>query len=134
MKIIEKSGNMDKAFNKVIKSHVVLAVLSVFAVVLLSAGVTYSLFQIDKRNTTNQRIDVGTLSGTISSIEGGIVVKDLYPEKASEITDEDRKYNFTIANDGTYDLRYEVYLKDSTDTLLSNTAEYNVYKRISANH
>ena len=125
---------MDKAFNKVIKSHVVLAVLSVFAVVLLSAGVTYSLFQIDKRNTTNQKIEIGTMSGSISSIEGGIVVKDLYPQKANTITDADPKYAFTITNDGTYDLNYEVYLKDATDTLLSTTTEYNDYKRISATH
>lgn len=125
---------MDKSFNGVIKKHVVLAVLSVVAVMLMAGGVTYALFQIDHKNTVDQTVAVGTLDVNITSIKGGIVVSDLYPEKASEITDEDKKYNFTISNTGTYDVRYEVYLKDATDALLTSTTEYSEYKRIASEH
>ncbi len=125
---------MNKAFDKVIKSHIGLAILSFFAVVLMAGGVSYSLFQIDKKNTTNQTVAVGTLSGELTSIAGAIVVNDLYPQSASEITADGKKYSFTISNTGTYDLNYEIYLKDSTDTLLANTTEYASYKRISTSH
>ena len=112
----------------------VLAVLSVFAVVLMAGGVSYSLFQVDKRNTTNQTVAVGTLDANITSIEGGIVVSDLYPESASTVGDDHKKYNFTISNTGTYDIEYTVYLKDATDELLATTNEYESYKRISNEH
>ena len=125
---------MNSSFNKVLKSHIVLAVLSVFAVVLLAGGVSYSLFQIDKKNTTNQTVAIGTLDANITSIEGGIVVSDLFPESASAIGDSYKKYNFTIANTGTYDIDYVIYLKDATDTLLASTTEYADYKRIAAEH
>ena len=125
---------MDKALNKVIKSHMTLTVLSVVAVVLLMGGVSYSIFQIDRKNTTNQKIQVGTLDPSITSIEGGIVVSDLYPESSSSITDDTKRYTFTIANNGTYNISYEVYLKDATDTLLASTTEYNEYKRIASDH
>ncbi len=125
---------MDKAFNKVIKSHVTLAVLSVVAVVLMVSGVTYSLFQIDKHNTTNQTISVGTLDANITSVKGGIVVSDLYPKKASELGEDEKIYEFTISNTGTYDIQYEIYLKDATDALLASSAEYAGYTRIAAEH
>jgi len=125
---------MNTTINKVLKSHIVLAVLSVFAVVLMAGGVSYSLFQVDKRNTTNQTVAVGTLDANITSIEGGIVVSDLYPESASTVGDDHKKYNFTISNTGTYDIEYTVYLKDATDELLSTTNEYESYKRISNEH
>ena len=125
---------MNKTFDKVIKSHIGLAILSFFAVVLMAGGVSYSLFQIDKKNTTNQTVAVGTLSGELTSITGAIVVNDLYPQSSSEITADGKKYSFTISNTGTYDLNYEIYLKDSTDTLLANTTEYASYKRISTSH
>ncbi len=125
---------MNKAFDKVIKSHIGLAILSFFAVVLMAGGVSYSLFQIDKKNTTNQTVAVGTLSGELTSITGAIVVNDLYPQSASEITADGKKYSFTISNTGTYDLNYEIYLKDATDALLANTTEYSSYKRISTSH
>ncbi len=125
---------MNITINKVLKSHVVLAVLSVFAVVLMAGGVSYSLFQVDKRNTTNQTVAVGTLDANITSIEGGIVVSDLYPESASTVGDDHKKYNFTISNTGTYDIEYTVYLKDATDELLATTNEYESYKRISNEH
>ena len=125
---------MNTTINKVLKSHMVLAVLSVFAVVLMAGGVSYSLFQVDKRNTTNQTVAVGTLDANITSIEGGIVVSDLYPESASTVGDDHKKYNFTISNTGTYDIDYTVYLKDATDELLATTNEYESYKRISNEH
>ena len=125
---------MNTTINKVLKSHMVLAVLSVFAVVLMAGGVSYSLFQVDKRNTTNQTVAVGTLDANITSIEGGIVVSDLYPESASTVGDDHKKYNFTISNTGTYDIEYTVYLKDATDELLATTNEYESYKRISNEH
>ena len=125
---------MNTTINKVLKSHVVLAVLSVFAVVLMAGGVSYSLFQVDKRNTTNQTVAVGTLDANITSIEGGIVVSDLYPESASTVGDDHKKYNFTISNTGTYDIEYTVYLKDATDELLATTNVYESYKRISNEH
>ena len=125
---------MNTTINKVLKSHMVLAVLSVFAVVLMAGGVSYSLFQVDKRNTTNQTVAVGTLDANITSIEGGIVVSDLYPESASTIGDDHKKYNFTISNTGTYDIEYTIYLKDATDELIASTNEYANYKRISNEH
>ncbi len=121
---------MNKAFNKVIKSHVTLTVLTVFAVVLLSGGITYSLFYLENRNEKNQSIAVGTLDGNITSITGAMVLNDLYPEKAAEITNDTKKYEFTISNNGTYDISYKIYLKDATDALLSSTTEYAKYKRI----
>lgn len=125
---------MNKAFNKVIKSHVLLAALTVFAAVLLTTSVTYSLFQVQHKNTKNQTIAVGNLSADMASITGAMILNDLYPEEASKITDEDKKYEFTLKNDGTFDLKYEIYLLDATATLLANDNSYSSYKKMSANH
>ena len=130
----KKNESFSGIFDRVIKKHIAIAVMSFFAVLIVASGVSYSLFQIDKRNTTNQTVAVGTLDANITSIAGGIVVSDLYPQKESAITDEDKKYVFTISNTGTYDIEYEVYLKDSTDALLSSTNDYSSYKRISSEH
>lgn len=125
---------MNKAFNKVIKSHVLLAVLTVFAAVLLTTSVTYSLFQVQHKNSKNQTIAVGNLSADISSITGEMILNDLYPQEAAKITDDDKKYAFTLKNDGTFDLKYEIYLIDATDTLLAKDDSYSKYKRISDEH
>lgn len=125
---------MNKAFNKVIKSHVLLAVLSVFAAVLLTTGVTYSLFQSQNKNATNQTIAVGDLSADMTSIEGAMILNDLYPEEAKKITDDDKKYSFTLSNTGTYDLKYEIYLVDATDAILNKDDTYASYKKMDPNH
>ena len=62
--------------NKVIISHVILAVLTVFSVVLLAGGLTYSLFYMENGNTTNQKIAIGDLSADLSSVSGKIVLND----------------------------------------------------------
>lgn len=125
---------MNKAFNKVIKSHVLLAVLTVVAAVLLTTGVTYSLFQIQNKNKENQNIAVGTLDANLTSITGAMILDDLYPEKASSITDEDKKFEFNLENNGTFDLKYRIYLKDSTAELLNTNSSYSSYKKISSSH
>jgi len=127
---------MNKSMNKVIKSHVILAVLTVFSVVLLAGGLTYSLFYMENGNTTNQKIAIGDLSADLSSVSGKIVLNDLYPESAADITDEDLKYTFTVTNDGDYPIDFEIYLKDATDTFLADSANasYTSYKRIASNH
>ncbi len=121
---------MNRAFNKVIKSHIALAVLTVFAVVLMSAGVTYSLFQIDKRNKENQVVEIGTLSAGATSSVQSIVLNDLYPQSASKVTEEDKKFTFTLTNDGTYDVKYTVYMKDVTDNFLATTSGFEQYTKL----
>ncbi len=125
---------MNKALNKVIKTHVLLTVLTVFAVVLLTVGVTYSIFTAQNKNTENQSIAVGNLSVDLKSITGALVLDDLYPEEAIDITDEYKKYTFTIENSGTYDLKYQIYLIDSTDDLISNNTKYASYKTLTSNY
>lgn len=132
--IMKEDDEMNKAFNKVIKSHVLLAVLTVFAAVLLTSTVTYSLFQIQNKNTKNQTIAIGDLSADMTSITGAMVLNDLYPKEAKKVDDNDKKYEFTIKNDGTYDLKYEIYLSDSTDLLLKSTDKYDSYKKIDSNN
>ncbi len=127
---------MNKSMNKVIKSHVVLAVLTVFSVVLLAGGLTYALFQMENPNTENQKIAIGNLSANLSSVSGKIVLNDLYPENAADITDEDLKYLFTVTNDGDYDIDYEIYLTDETTSFLADSANasYSSYKKIVPEH
>ncbi len=121
---------MNKAFNKVIKSHVLLTALTVVAVVLLASGVTYSLYQIENKNEKNQSIAVGDLNADISSITGAIILNDLYPESSSKITDDSKKYTFTLTNSGTFDIKYQVYLKDATDVLKASDKSYSSYKQL----
>ncbi len=125
---------MNRAFNKIIKSNVLLSVLTVLAVVLLTTGVTYSLFVQEHKNTKNQTIAVGKLDTDITSITGAIVLNDIYPEKADKITEESKKYEFTLSNNGTFDLKYRIYLKDSTSELLNSTTEYSKYKKMNRNY
>ncbi len=125
---------MNKAFNKVIKSHVLLTVLTVFAVVLLTTGVTYSIFTAQNKNTTNQTIAVGNLNADLKSITGALILDDLYPEEAIKITDEDKKYTFTVENNGTFDLNYEIYLMDATANLVKNNSKYTNYKILTSNY
>lgn len=132
--MIMERVSMNSAFNKIIKSHVLLAILSVVAVALLTIGVSYSLFQIEHKNAKNQIIAVGTLDADIESISGAIVLNDLYPEKATKITDEDTKYSFTISNSGTYDIDYKIYLKDATIDLLNSTDQYSKYKKLNSDY
>lgn len=131
---VKKTTSLDKPFDRLIRKHIALAVLSFVAVALFASGVSYALFQIDHKNTVDQTVAVGTLDTNISSIEGGIVVTDLYPQRESDITNSDKKYTFTIANTGTYDVEYEVYLKDATDALLASSTAYSEYKRIANEH
>ncbi len=125
---------MNKAMNKVIKSHIVLACISFVAVALIATGVTYSLFQVDKENTTNQNITIGNLSAKLNSIEGAVVLNDLYPTLSTELTMDDKIYNFSILNDGDYDVQYEIYLKDATDSLLQSSSDYTEYKRFNKDY
>jgi len=125
---------MNKAFNKVIKSHIGLTVLTVLAVVLLTGGVTYSLFQMEGINSQNQTIAIGTLSTDMTSSSGAIILNDMYPEDANKITDEDTKYTFTISNTGTYTVKYKIYLKDATETFLTNNANYDEYTKLKSDY
>ncbi len=125
---------MNKAFNKVIKSHVLLTVLTVFAAVLLTTGVTYSIFTAQNRNATNQTIAVGNLNADLKSITGALILDDLYPEEAIKITDEDKKYTFTVENSGTFDLNYEIYLMDATSNLVKTNSKYASYKTLTSNY
>ena len=125
---------MNKAIGKVIKSHVLLTVLSVVAVVLMAGGVSYALFQDEKVNTKNQKIAIGNLSADLTSVSGKIVLNDLYPESANDVTEENRQYTFRIMNDGDYDIEYKIYLTDETESLLTTSTEYSSYKKLIEEH
>lgn len=110
---------MHKSLNKVIKTNVTVAIITFIAVILITSGVTYSLFQVDKNNTTNQTISIGNLSASINSVKGAVLLNDLYPKLYSELSEDDKIYEFTISNDGDYNLIYNVYLKDATQNFLT---------------
>ena len=119
---------MDNAFNRVIKSHVKLTILSVIAVMLLTVGITYSLFQIDNKNTENQKIFVGNLDASLTSTSNTVVLSDIYPTSVSDL-DGQTKYTFTISNTGDYDISYRVYLSDNTSSFLQSNTSYSSYKQ-----
>lgn len=128
---------MNKAFNRVIKSHILLAIMTFFAVALLSIGITYSIFQIDSKNTRNQVVEIGVLDAVGTSSTDPFVLNDLYPESANKITEENKKFNFTLNNNGTYDVKYTVYMNDITDSFLAANAsneEYAGYKKITTDY
>ena len=118
---------MDKSLNKVIKSHLLLTVLSGFAVVLLMSGVTYALFQTEHKNSENQVISVGNLDASLSSTSGTISISDIYPKNSSDLAEGENTYSFTISNTGTYDLEYTIYLSNNTAEFVSNNSSYSDY-------
>lgn len=121
---------MKSAMDKLIKKYFIVSIISFFMVLVITGTASYALFQIDKENTTNQNISVGNLSASLTSIEGAVVLKDLYPELSTNLPEDYKTYNFTVSNGGDYDLKYEIYLKDATSELLSKENEYSSYKQI----
>lgn len=122
---------MHKSLNKVIKTNVLVAIITFVAVILITSGVTYSLFQVDKNNTTDQTISIGNLSASINSVKGAVLLNDLYPKLYSELSEADKIYEFSISNDGDYNLIYNVYLKDATQNFLTENSGYGEYKALS---
>jgi hypothetical protein len=125
---------MDKTFNKIIKSQVFLSILTVTAVMLLTVGTTYAIFQVDNKNTTNQVISLGTLDATLTSGTGTVTLSDLYPTDMSSIGTDDNKYSFTVKNTGTYALNYEIYLLDNTSSFLTSNTSYSSYTALSTTY
>lgn len=114
---------MNQAFNGIIKKNVSLLVLSVFAVVLLVTSVSYAFSQVEDRNTENQVISIGTLDADLTSIDGAVEIKDIYPIK-EELLGDDNKYTFKISNNGDYDLKYTIHLEDNTENVKNDYADY----------
>jgi len=123
---------MTKYFNKIIKSQIRLAVLSLFAVVLLITSVSYALFQKENPNSENQTISIGELDAALTSTSGstGIVISDIYPTSESSVGSANT-YTFTVTNTGDYALNYEVYLSDNTAAIKAGNANYSSYTAMS---
>lgn len=118
---------MNKSFNKLIKSNVILAVLSVFAVVLLVTSVSYSLFITEDKNETNQRINIGNLDAKI--VATPFTLNDLYPESESSALEKNNNlFNFTLENDGDYDVSYYAYFTLNSGTLTQEQYQYIKFK------
>ena len=111
------------AFDKIIKRQYGLMVLSIIAVILLSTGITYGLYQTSHQNTTNQTISIGTLSLT-KTTGTAINILDAYPISEEDITSDYPKYTFGLTNDGDYALSYQLYLEDVTSSAISSYPNY----------
>ena len=118
---------MNKSFNKLIRSNVVLAVLSVFTVILLMTGLSYSLFTKEDVNSTNQVINLGVLSARASATT--FTLNDLYPEtESSALSKNNNVFNFSLVNDGTYDINYYLYFTLNSNTTTLNSSDYQYIK------
>lgn len=125
---------MNRPVNKLIKTNVFLAILSVLSVILVASGVSYALFKVENKNTENQVIAIGNLSINMTD-NNAIEVLNLYPQTESSLTSEINKiYTFTPSNNGDYTVRYEIYLTDTTSNVASNYSEYTTLNTLGTNY
>ena len=119
---------MNKSFNKLIKSNLLLAVLSVFTIILLVSSVSYSLFIKEDKNSINQSISIGDLSARASS--STFTLSGMYPEtESSALAKSNNIYTFTLTNDGDYFVNYDVYLTAvSSSSITSSYYQYIMFK------
>lgn len=122
---------MNKSLNKLIKKHTVLSVLTVVAVVMLTFGVSYSIFTTSHENTSDQTIDIGEFDVTLSSSTGQIIVSDLYPTSVDNIGNNNI-YSFTVTNNGDYSVYYSMYLTDYTSQFLETGTNATTYSKYTA--
>ena len=122
---------MNRSLNKMIKKHTVLSVLTVIAVVMLTFGVSYSIFTTSHKNTSDQTIEIGDFDVSLTSTSGQIIVSDLYPTSVDNIGNNNI-YSYTVTNTGDYSVYYTMYLTDYTSQFLQTGTNATTYANYSA--
>ena len=100
------------------KNQILMSVLGVFALVIVTVGVSYAFFSYSRVGTTTNTITSGDIQFTYEEGENSVTLKNAFPVADSVgAADETGAYTFTVSGyqTGEADLRYNVTLMSAND-------------------
>lgn len=111
------TGLRDKFNNTNISNYrvVILGVISIFLVLMLLVGSTYSLFKASNKDENLNVYKTGVLDVTYTLSEDNVVLSDVTPTAVEDINTI-VPYRLTVNNVGTVDYKFDLTLVDTTAT------------------